>query len=81
MTVFMGNPCIIRKNTGKYLDRGVGTPSLSHPDKISYGQGSTAEFLKFSEIKKAIPYPNRDPISGGRSPGNVTKFWNNLIYK
>jgi len=37
--------------------------------------GHSKKNFRYLEI---IPYPNRGHQSGGRSPGSVTKFWNNL---
>ncbi len=41
---------IMKKLTELLRQEGGFTPSLSHPGKISFGQGSTAVFLKISEI-------------------------------
>jgi hypothetical protein len=38
--------------------------------------GALEEYFRYLEI---IPCPNRCRLSGGRSHGSETKFWNNLI--
>jgi hypothetical protein len=56
-----------RKKMERRRQEGVSPPPCPTPNKIFFGQGSTAVLIKFRVLGNSL-YPNRGRQSGGAEP-------------
>jgi hypothetical protein len=66
----------------EYIDRrGFHPLPAQPPNKIFIGRVRLGDYKQISEILRLFPTPTWVATAAGRSPGSVTKYWNNLICK